>query len=1170
MKLEKIKLCGFKSFVDQISIPIDGNLIAIVGPNGCGKSNIIDAIRWVMGESSAKHLRGGHMTDVIFNGSATRKPVHSATVELVFDNSEGKVTGEYADSAKFAIKRQMSRNGHSLYFLNGSRCRRKDITDLFLGTGLGARSYAIIEQGTISRIIEAKPDELRTHIEEAAEISRYKERRHETEIRMRDTRENLERLTDLRDEIAKQLKHLKTQADQAEKYTTLKQQQDYQLELLAMRWNQHHLLDKQLDEKLATIANEHKHLLVLQHSQEQNREHKTCTQKQQQQQLDATQKKIYQHNTEIAQLQQLIANNEKNQQEACVEIERLQHAFDQSLDNYQQELKLLNSLEQQWANNQQNLLIAETVNKQDLKKQQHLTEQQSIWQQQWEHYCSEVTKQQQQLQLQQLKMTQFSHQSQQLQIRLKKLHQQRSELSTTQLQADIAHLEQSIFLIEQQGSEQHQQLIVLQQKSEQQKQRLKIIETTQHENQASLHTINGKITALELLQNHAMGKDNEKLTLWLEQRQLINQPRLLEFLKVETGWDTALEIVLGQNLQAFCVDNIDEIITHLQSLDNQALTLFEKKPCLPTKAVLSLPTLLDKVSAAFDLATLLTGIYCATNVNEARGLSQQLAPHESIITREGIWLGHNWLKIFITDNNHQGILQREQQLRLLKQQHHSQQQQIQQQQQTLNELEKVLKHAEIESAAVRHQEKLLTIKASAQTAKLSAYQAKLEQQQRQLEQINTEIGELELNITEESQQFADLQILKQQAEDKLKTFTEQKQSLKTQQQQLQQQLEPLDHALHQTSEQLHSLQSRHQSLTVAKKAAKKHSESLQQQHHQAKLRIEALHTKHNDASIPLESEKTMLVQLTAQQSSLDKTLSTQHQHQQSFEKEMKTLNEMLTKTQQQVVEKKEQLDSLRFEQQETQVRKQTFHEQLKELKTDIDVHSVLKNLTANAELKQWKKSLDEVSHKINRLGSVNLTAVDEFKTQSTRKAVLDEQHDDLISALTTLERAIEKINKETRLRFKATFDKINKGLQEKFPKLFGGGQACLELAEYNSLEAGVNVIARPPGKKNSSIHLLSGGEKALTAVALVFSIFELNPAPFCLLDEVDAPLDDANVGRFSKLLEDMSASVQFLFISHNKVTMEIAEQLTGVTMKEPGVSRMVAVNINEAVKLAES
>jgi chromosome segregation protein len=1168
MQLKKIKLCGFKSFVDEITIPIEGCLTAIVGPNGCGKSNIIDAIRWVMGESSAKHLRGGSMADVIFNGSATRKAVNTASVELVFDNSDGKIGGAYAHQPTLAIKRQVSREGTSLYSLNGSRCRRKEITDLFLGTGLGARSYAIIEQGTISRIVEAKPDDLRVHIEEAAGISKYKERRHETETRMRHTRENLERLTDLRDEMAKQLKHLQKQAAKAEKYTALTQQQQrYKLELLAMRWQQHHRQDLQLAKKLQAISDEQQRLSLLQQQRQQQLAVKKAEQQQLQQQIGLTQQAHYQLETEIVRLQQLIAHNKKNQLETGVEIKRLQQTAIKTLTDYQQELTLVKTLAQQLQENQAALLIAEQVKQQTHQTQQQLATQQATWQQQWDGYRDEAAQQQQLQQLQQLKITQLNRQNQQIQLRLGALQQQRSELSSTQLSTDTADLEQSLSTLKQQLTTQSKQLKTTQQQQQQQKQQLKSTAQTLHQQQTTLHNLNGKITALTLLQQHASAKDNKKLTTWLDTRQLTNSPQLLSLLTVETGWENALEIVLGSTLHALCIEKINHLFTDLERLADSSLVLIENKPC-PALSTTQLPLLIDKITTTVDLTSLLTGIYCAIDLAEAHGLIPQLAAHESIITRQGIWLGSHWLKLSATDSSHSGVLQREQQLRLLKRQQHTSEQQIQQQTKHTTQLEQALQQNELDIESMRDQEQLLTLKVATQTTQISANQAKLVQQQQRLQQIDTEINGLHDDTTTDTAQLADAEKVSHQLQTALKKLATEKNSLQLQQQHLQQQSPSIEQATAQATQQLHHLQAQSESLIVAQKAAEKHSESLQQQQHQSKVHLEGLQRKHQSTTQPLNDEKISLEKLTLKKSTLTARLRTQNEQQLPLATAITTLKQTTTALQQQQTEQQARLEKLRFEQQETQVRQQTIREQLDELAANLD--DVLKQLTSDSKIDKWKQSLKEISDKIERLGTINLTALDEFNTQSSRKALLDEQHQDLITALATLAEAIEKIDQETRLRFKATFDKINKGLQEKFPKLFGGGQAYLTLTEPKILESGVNIIARPPGKKNSSIHLLSGGEKALTAVALVFSIFELNPAPFCLLDEVDAPLDDANVGRFSKLVKEMAQSVQFLFISHNKVTMEIAEQLTGVTMKEAGVSRIVAVNINEAVQWAKN
>ena len=1172
MKLETIKLSGFKSFVDSTTIPIDGNLTAIVGPNGCGKSNIIDAIRWVMGESSAKHLRGGNMADVVFNGSATRKAVSRAFVELVFDNTDDKIGGEYAQYTKLAIKRQVSREGQSAYFLNGSRCRRKDITDLFLGTGLGARSYAIIEQGTISRMVEAKPDDLRVHIEEAAGISKYKERRLETETRMRHTRDNLERLSDLRNEIAQQLNSLQKQANKAEKYTEFKKQQRvFQQHVLAMRWQALQVLIEKHEDELETIASEHNRLFVLHRSYEKNRTDKQVEQKRQQLQLEKNQQQFYQFKTETATLQQSIQHHQQSLQDTHLEIERLQKNATHASSEHRQEFEQLETINQQLKSAEEKFLITQTQQQKALIASQKAQQILQDWQQHWDIYRHESSEHENQSQLQKLKLSQIQQQNQQLEQRLKALQQQYNELTVTSLDTEICILEKSLLKIETERVALLALLKTSQQTLIDQKQQLKSLHSPLHSARSTLQQMSGKITSLDLLQQHALGKDKKNLTRWLAQSQLADNARLLEFLEVETKWETALEIVLSDYLQALCVDKMDEVVPHLETLNKQTLALFESQgdfQTITSSPLTHLTPLLNKVTAPFDLRFVLTGIYCAENLAEAREQVSELVAHESIITVEGFWLGRGWLKTFARDDSHNGILQREKQLRTLKQQQQDLYQQIKQFENQITELETASKQSELKLEKIRQQENALNVNYSTQQAQVSAKKARLEQQQHRLQQLDGDILDIKTHLSENAKQKNEGEVLKFKAESKLKNLKQHGSNLTEKKQALQQQLSQADNAFKQVQQQFHSLQSQCESLRVAKKSANKHLQHLERQQHDSSSRLKALQAKQADILTPFDEKKTALISLNLKKDASEKLLIRQKEQQQSIDKALKELNRLLSQSHKSMEAQKESLNSVRFQQQESQVRQQTFNEQLNEL--GGDAKSVLKNLTENSNLENWIRQLDDITAKIDRLGAINLTAIDEYTTQSQRKAFLDAQDEDLVTALNTLTQAIEKIDKETRLRFKETFDRINRGLQDKFPKLFGGGKAYLELTQTKSLEAGVNIIARPPGKKNSSIHLLSGGEKALTAVALVFSIFELNPAPFCLLDEVDAPLDDANVERFSKMVTQMSESVQFLFISHNKVTMEIATQLTGVTMKEAGVSRIVAVNIEHAIELAES
>lgn len=1169
MKLEKIKLSGFKSFVDQTVIPITGNLTAIVGPNGCGKSNIIDAVRWVMGESSAKHLRGGSMADVIFNGSSTRKPVSTATVELVFDNSERKLGGEYAQYDSIAIKRQVNRDGQSSYLLNGSRCRRKDITDLFLGTGLGSRSYAIIEQGTISRMVEAKPEELRVHIEEAAGISKYKERRLETETRMKHTRENLERLDDLREEVDKQLKHLQKQAEKAEKYTELKKQErQFKLELLAMRWNAYHQAGQQLENRLHEVAAEHNRLFVELREIDGSLEAKRAEHKVQQQRLNSAQGDYYSVVGEVSRLEQAIKHNESSHAETLLEINRTRQQADQAQHELEADLQALEDSKQELLEAEASLEVAEERQEAVLHDQQEAARQARSWQQQWDAYRTESAQYKEQAEVQRVKTVQLESQNRQLQMRLDKLGDERDALIAGDLQSDIETLEAAIEMIEVERDTVQQQLEQLQQTIREQRQQIKQVHDELHSRRSESHSIKGKITSLELLQQHAMGKDNKHLGAWLASVNIADNRRLAEFLDVEPGWDTAVETVLGAYLEAICIDSADSLIPVLSDLKDESLTLFETvNTSAFDKSQTHPAVLLDKVSAPWDLSDLLTGVLCADNHEAARALSAGLKPWQSVITPDGAWFGPGWVRIIRAKDSKTGVLQREKELRLLKQRQIDLQEEITALEDRQESAEAALKEAESRRESVQQQDNRLGAELSLKSSEFSAQAARLEQQQRRLNQVCKDIDEINAELVENAGTIAEYRLLQEEAEHILAQQEQKKESLELSNQDLQSRHHHIEQAVNEARQQVYSIKARIDSLHASEAATTKQIARLQQQRQHALERISDLEKRLQQTLLPLDGEKKQLEQCVINKEQLELRLKQQRVLQEEIETEIAALSEQQLRTQRALETRKEALDNKRFELQESKVRQQTINEQLKEI--DADAGEVLKNLPEQAEESNWKKKVDELTLQIERLGTINLTAIEEYKSQFERMNFLNEQHADLIQALQTLDQAISKIDKESRLRFKETFDKINSGLQEKFPKLFGGGQAYLELTEQDLLESGVNIIARPPGKRNSSIHLLSGGEKALTAVALVFSIFELNPAPFCLLDEVDAPLDDANVGRFSKMVEEMSASVQFLYISHNKVTMEIAKQLAGVTMKEPGVSRMVAVDIEEAVSLAE-
>jgi chromosome segregation protein len=1167
MKLETIKLAGFKSFVEPTVIPIIGSLTAIVGPNGCGKSNIIDAIRWVMGESSAKNLRGGHMADVIFNGSATRKPVGSASVELIFNNSAGKLGGEYAQYATIAIKRQVSRDGQSNYFLNGSRCRRKDITDIFLGTGLGARSYAIIEQGTISRMVEAKPDELRVHIEEAAGISKYKERRSETEARMRHTRENLERLADIRDEVGKQLKHLQKQAEKAEHYSALKKQErQYKKELLAMRWQSFQNTADTLKAAHDLAVAEHNRLFREIKELESAIATKRADIKREQDIAARLQADYYTAAADVGKLEQNISHTETNRQQTEADIARLQ----QHLDQAEQELSVdteqlaeciakLQAIEDELEQARDRL--DETV----LIQQEYL-QQVRVWEEQWESYRSQTARYTEQAEVQKVKIGQLESQKHQLQSRLDRLHKEHSELSAALDCTSLNDLQTEIEDLETERLSQHDTLEHLQDAIYDYRRQLKQFNESLNSARSSLHRLKGTVTSLELLQQHAIGKDNRVLTDWLAALGIPAQPRLAEHLDVESGWEKAIETVLGAYLEAVCLGAADTLMPAVNDLPETSLIVFETNYSTESTGA-SKSALLEKVKAPWPLNSLLSGVYCASNKEDARALSRNLQAHESVITPDGEWFGPNWLKVVHGKDEKTGVLQREKELRKLREEAEVLAGQISDRESSLEETEADLKTAEAQREESQRRYNTLGAELSAKNAEARALSTQFEQQNRRLAQVDSEQQEVleELEIVNES--LAEARLLHEEANITLRRQTQKKNRLEALNLDLQIKRQNNEQLLSEHRQQVSDLKAELESTRAAQIYTARQIDRLRSQKQEADKRVEELQESLVQVTSPLADYRTRLEQASVVKSELESRVKEQRHAQEALETALNQQCEQQLHMHNALENQRQIVDKTTLGLQECQVRQQTVTEQLAEINVAPGALPTL--LPPDGNEPAWKKKLDEITASIEKLGTINLTALEEYQSQSERMNFLNEQYSDLADALNTLEQAISKIDHESKLRFQETFDKINAGLAEKFPKLFGGGQAYLAICESNDPDSGVSIVARPPGKKNSSIHLLSGGEKALTAVALVFSIFELNPAPFCLLDEVDAPLDDANVGRFSKMVQDMARTVQFIYISHNKATMEIADQLTGVTMKEPGVSRMVAVDLEEAVSMAD-
>ncbi len=1168
MRLTKLKLAGFKSFVDPTSIPMPGNLIGIVGPNGCGKSNIIDAVRWVMGESSAKHLRGDSMADVIFNGSSARKPVGQASIELVFDNSDGSLGGQYANYNEISIKRTVSRDGQSIYHLNGTRCRRRDITDIFLGTGLGPRSYSIIEQGTISRIIEAKPEELRVFLEEAAGISKYKERRRETENRMRHTRENLERLNDLRDELDKQLARLKRQAATAERYKTLKAEERLvRAQLQALRWK---VLDEQARREEAALReqeNAQEEAIARLRALEAGIEKQRAQQSEAHDRLNEVQSRYYSVGSDIARLEQSIQHARERraqQQQDLAQLTRDGEATRQHLEQDQQRIAELEARLQalrpeRERSEQQAEAAAEALSEAEAAMQ--------AWQVEWEEFNRQASEPARQAEVERTRIQHLEQRLEQLRERGEKLQRELAETAPEHIEREIEELERKLAESEQQveqaraALETHQARIAeLRDSSHQRSQQL-------DELRGRLQDLRGRSASLEALQQAALGKEEGAVSQWLSREHLQDAPRLAEELEVEGGWEQAAECVLGSHLEAVCVEGVDPLAGVLGEFAEGALNLFDTQAA-PAVTVThdKAPRLADKVRAPWSLAPLIGGVYLAETLSEALALRPRLAAGESVVTRDGIWLGPNWLRVVRETDARAGILRREQELKALAAEIEGLSREVLQSQEQLEAERRRLQELEMERDSVQAAfNQANRIHAEAQS-RLQHRQSQLAQARARHDRLESELHELRGQMAADNEALQAARQTLEGAVGRMGDLEQQRQALSARREQLREALEVARGRAQEARNQAHEIRLQAQTLETELHSTRQALERLEARLEQEQRRREELEKALAGSDEPLAEMNRELETLLEQRVGVETELTEARQQLQAVEHEMRQLEEARSRAEQDVQTVRERLEQIRLHQQEVKVRRQTLEEQIRE--SEFELGSLLQEMPEEASEAAWQARVEELENRITRLGPINLAAIEEYEQQSERKEYLDAQHADLTEALATLEAAIAKIDRETRTRFKETYDKVNAGLKRLFPRLFGGGHAYLELTGEELLDTGVTVMARPPGKRNSTIHLLSGGEKALTAVALVFAIFELNPAPFCMLDEVDAPLDDANVGRFCDMVKAMSDRTQFIFITHNKITMEIAEHLIGVTMHEPGVSRMVAVDIDEAVEMA--
>ncbi|MFC7301163.1 chromosome segregation protein SMC [Cognatiluteimonas weifangensis] len=1164
MRLSTIKLSGFKSFVDPTTLHLPTNMTGIVGPNGCGKSNIIDAIRWVMGESAASRLRGDSLTDVIFSGSSARKPVSQATVELIFDNSDHTITGEYGAFDEISVKRSVGRDGQSSYSLNGGKCRRRDITDLFLGTGLGPRSYSIIEQGMISQIIEARPEDLRVYLEEAAGISKYKERRRETESRIRHTRENLDRLTDLREEVGKQLEHLKRQARQAEQYQTIQAERrvkDAQWKALEFRG-----LDAQLQtlrEAMAQDETRLQQLVAEQREAERRIEEDRGRREQASEALNRAQAEVYQVGGTLARIEQQIAHQRELAQRLQRAREEAQAQLAEIGTHISGDEARLAALREAVAQAEPELarLQAHDQAAQDALREAEMRL--ADWQQRWDAHTRAQAEAARAGDVERTRVDYLDRQALDAERRREQLAGERSGL-------DLAALAEAFAAIQTQHDAQKAALDGLAAEVESRKLALTALQDQQRSAQSELAEVRkqaqekrGRLASLETLQHAALGQEQGAAVAWLRQRGLDSAARVGETLVVEPGWENAVEAALGQLIEGVLVEAPETLVDALGELGEGRLTLVAPQ----TADIAAAPTsLAAKVRGPAAILRILARLHAAETLADARALLSRLGEGESVITRHGERLGAGWVRVLRSGAAKQGALLREREIQALRGE-------IKDLQQRETELERGLA-AWRDRALVAEQQREDAQRAlylahrgvSELAGQLQSQQGRLDSARGRIEKIDADTAQLLETLDASRGQAREARARLEQAVASMAELETARRTLDTERASLHAARDAARTAAREAAAATHALALTVQTQRAQLAALTQALERMGGQRGQLDARLGELAAQLADGDSPvmaLEAERQAALEERVR---AEKALAAARAALEGVDDALRGYEQTRHQRDEQALAQREKIGQRKLDQQALAIKAGQLSGAVVE--AGFVLAEVLDTLPEGADVAAWEKAVADFDARLRRLEPVNLAAIAEHAEAAQRKEYLDAQDADLTAALETLEDAIRKIDRETRGRFKDTFDRVNAGVQELYPRLFGGGHAYLELTGEDLLDTGVAIMARPPGKRVSNISLLSGGEKAMTAVALVFAIFRLNPAPFCLLDEVDAPLDEANVGRFTAMVAEMSEQVQFLFVTHNKSTMEAAQQLSGVTMREPGVSRLVSVDLAEAARLA--
>ncbi|MFH2211455.1 MAG: chromosome segregation protein SMC [Pseudomonadota bacterium] len=1165
MRLTHIKLAGFKTFVDPTTIPVPGQRVGVVGPNGCGKSNVIDAVRWVMGESRASALRGDSMQDVIFNGAATRKAVSRASVELKFDNSLGKAAGQWSQYAEISVKRVLHRNNESQYFINNLHVRRRDVTDMFLGTGLGPRAYAIIEQGMISRIIEARPEDLRIFLEEAAGISKYKERRRETESRLKDTRENLARLEDVRQELDKQLHRLAAQAEVAQLYHRLQAEMQTTQHLLWLVKKQEALLTRErARQQVEKLLNELEAETAALRKAENQLETARAGHFAAGDALHAAQGELYAANAEVARLEQALQHQRETQHRLVKQLETWNRQESQlQLQQQQAEADLAH-----WREEQENALLRMEETALAVEEVRDKLPQAESAFHDCQHRLSviqrELTQAEQALQIEDAHRSHAQKTAQQLEVRHLRLCQEiatlpqpdeaglsgrQDELAELSVQLEQAQLHQETMLAELPALEQTQ----------------RAAQHAAHAAQQQATRIEARLHALQQVQNRL--EHNHKLKAWLDKHKLDALPRLWQEVRIEPGWEDALESILGERLKAIALPDMADAEIMLADAPPSPLALYEARQETLDSGNPELTPLRQWVQGPEALLNeWLHGVYAIADCGEAWVMRQHLQAGESLVCREGHVFTCSSVNFYAPQSELHGVLARQREIEVLGEEVEQGSLDVKARQADFAATESALKAFQAELASARRQcadYQQGHHRLHLEVERLTQQQQHLMQRRQQIEHESSDIAaQLEIEVLQAREHEFNIEVQQEQ----VSAMQERLQDVRRERNELDSSLNLQRRALQAAERTVQEADFQQRNCAAKLDEQERALTALARQREELHLRIAEL--EQETGELPLVDLDAQLQQALQLRQEREKSLGVARDALAGISQTLQQLEQQRLTSEQTLHPMRDRLEQARLKEQEARLAEEQWAGQL--ASADADLEILVPLLEKRTKAVELQMRAERLAQEIEALGAVNLAALEELNGSRERKHYLDAQASDLSEAMDTLEQAIRRIDRETRSRLQETFDTVNRHFGELFPAVFGGGTARLEMTGEEILDAGVTLFAQPPGKKNSSIQLLSGGEKALTALALVFAMFQLNPAPFCMLDEVDAPLDDSNTERFCELVKKMSQNTQFVFVSHNKITMEMAEQLVGVTMQESGVSRVVSVDLEEAVRLKDA